>query len=67
MRIVIRPFLYLLMILLCPQDVCDGSGESNNKAEEEETEPTTHLTSDLDPYDVVPALKSFLRQHMRSR
>ncbi|KAI9544062.1 hypothetical protein NQZ68_005111 [Dissostichus eleginoides] len=49
------------------EDVCDGSGESNNKAEEEETEPTTHLTSDLDPYDVVPALKSFLRQHMRSR
>ncbi|XP_010793582.1 dynein regulatory complex protein 1 [Notothenia coriiceps] len=49
------------------EDVCDGSGESNNKAEEEGTEPTTHLTSDLDPYDVVPALKSFLRQHMRSR
>ncbi|KAJ4928885.1 hypothetical protein JOQ06_004507 [Pogonophryne albipinna] len=49
------------------EDVCDGSAESNNKAEEEETEPTTHLTSDLDPYDVVPALKSFLRQHMRSR
>ncbi|KAI4801814.1 hypothetical protein KUCAC02_019685 [Chaenocephalus aceratus] len=49
------------------EDVCDRSGESNNKAEEEETEPTTHLTSDLDPYDVVPALKSFLRQHMRSR
>ncbi|XP_033931925.1 dynein regulatory complex protein 1 isoform X2 [Pseudochaenichthys georgianus] len=67
MRIVIRPFLYLLTILLCLQDVCDRSGESNNKAEEEETEPTTHLTSDLDPYDVVPALKSFLRQHMRSR
>ncbi|KAF3849937.1 hypothetical protein F7725_019656, partial [Dissostichus mawsoni] len=38
------------------EDVCDGSGESNNKAEEEETEPTTHLTSDLDP-------ESSARQH----
>lgn len=53
---------------MCLQDVCVESGESNDKAEEVETNSTGHLTSDIiDPIHVVPALKSFLEQLVRSR
>uniref|UniRef100_UPI0037E7266B dynein regulatory complex protein 1 n=1 Tax=Semicossyphus pulcher TaxID=241346 RepID=UPI0037E7266B len=48
------------------EDVCVESGESSDKAEEV-TSSTSHLTSDLiDPNYIVPALKSFLEQHVRS-
>ncbi|KAF1376684.1 hypothetical protein PFLUV_G00214040 [Perca fluviatilis] len=50
------------------EGVCDESDETSKKAEEVETKSTTHLTFELiDPNHVVPALKSFLQQHMRSR
>ncbi|XP_045916689.1 dynein regulatory complex protein 1 isoform X2 [Micropterus dolomieu] len=52
---------------VCLQDVCVESGESSGKAEEVETNSTGHLTSDIiDPIHVVPALKSFLEQLVRS-
>nr|XP_040051899.1 dynein regulatory complex protein 1 isoform X2 [Gasterosteus aculeatus aculeatus] len=50
------------------EDVCVESGESSVKAEGAETESATHLTSELiDPNHVMPALKVFLEQHLRSR
>ncbi|XP_078131130.1 dynein regulatory complex protein 1 [Sander vitreus] len=50
------------------ESVCDESDETSKKAEEAEPKSTTHLTFELiDPNHVVPALKSFLQQHMRSR
>ncbi|XP_035851600.1 dynein regulatory complex protein 1 isoform X2 [Sander lucioperca] len=50
------------------ESVCDESDETSKKAEEVEPKSTTHLTYELiDPNHVVPALKSFLQQHMRSR
>ncbi|KAK5852883.1 hypothetical protein PBY51_006718 [Eleginops maclovinus] len=50
------------------EDVCADPGESSNRAEAEETNPTSHLTPELIyPHDVVPALKHFLRQQVRSR
>lgn len=53
---------------MCPQDVCVESGECSDEAEEVEIDSTAHLTSELiDPKHVVPALKSFLEQLMRSR
>lgn len=46
---------------VCLQDVCVESGEV-------ETNSTTLLTCELiDPNHVLPALKSFLEQLMRSR
>ncbi|XP_075940146.1 dynein regulatory complex protein 1 [Anarhichas minor] len=50
------------------EDVCVESGESSNKEEDLETKAMTHLTSELiNPNHILPALKSFLEQHMRSR
>ncbi|XP_037605950.1 dynein regulatory complex protein 1 [Sebastes umbrosus] len=50
------------------EDVCVESGESSSKAEKQETKSTIHLTSELiNPNHIVPALKGFLEQHMRSR
>ncbi|XP_044025293.1 dynein regulatory complex protein 1 isoform X2 [Siniperca chuatsi] len=50
------------------EDVCVESSESSDKVEEVETNSASHLTSELiDPNHVVPALKSFLEQLMRSR
>ncbi|XP_031731308.1 dynein regulatory complex protein 1 isoform X2 [Anarrhichthys ocellatus] len=50
------------------QDVCVESGESSNKEEDLETKAMTHLTSEfINPNHILPALKSFLEQHMRSR
>ncbi|KAM6901524.1 LOW QUALITY PROTEIN: dynein regulatory complex protein 1-like [Lycodopsis pacificus] len=52
--------------LLC--DVCVELGESSNKEEDVETKSMTHLSSELiNPNHILPALKSFLEQHMRSR
>ncbi|XP_040902497.1 dynein regulatory complex protein 1-like [Toxotes jaculatrix] len=49
-------------------DVCGEPGQSSEQAEAVETSSTSSLTSDLnDPNHVLPALKSFLKQHMRSR
>ncbi|XP_029281704.1 dynein regulatory complex protein 1 [Cottoperca gobio] len=45
-----------------------SQGESSNKEEEVETKSTTRVTSELiDPNYVVPALRTFLQQHVRSR
>ncbi|XP_040920911.1 dynein regulatory complex protein 1 [Toxotes jaculatrix] len=50
------------------EDVCGEPGESNEQAEAVESSSTSSLTSDLINRDhVLPALKSFLKQHMRSR
>ncbi|XP_054475060.1 dynein regulatory complex protein 1 [Anoplopoma fimbria] len=50
------------------EDVCVESGESSIKTENVETKSMTHLTSELiNPNHILPALKSFLKQHMRSR
>ncbi|XP_056277895.1 dynein regulatory complex protein 1 isoform X2 [Pseudoliparis swirei] len=50
------------------EGVCAESAESSGKEEEVETRSTSHLTSELiNPSHIVPALKSFLEQHMRSR
>ncbi|XP_042359030.1 dynein regulatory complex protein 1-like [Plectropomus leopardus] len=46
------------------EDICVEFDEYSNKAEEVET----HLSSELiHPNHVVPALKSFLQQHVRTR
>lgn len=59
---------YFFVFSACLQSVCDESDETSKKAEEVEPKSTTHLTYELiDPNHVVPALKSFLQQHMRSR
>ncbi|XP_071335511.1 dynein regulatory complex protein 1 isoform X2 [Trachinotus anak] len=48
------------------EDVCGELGESSDQAEAVETRSTSNLTSDLiHPNHVLPALKSFLKQHMR--
>lgn len=61
-------FCAFYQCLVCPQDVCVESGGSSDKAEEVDTDSTTHLTPELiDPNHVVPALKGFLEQLMRSR
>ncbi|XP_039981577.1 dynein regulatory complex protein 1 isoform X2 [Xiphias gladius] len=50
------------------EDVCGEPGESSDQAEAVETSSTSNLTSDLiHPNHVLPALKSFLKQHARSR
>ncbi|KAM8840347.1 dynein regulatory complex protein 1 [Spinachia spinachia] len=49
------------------EDVCVELGESSVKAEDVETKSTTHLTHELDPNHIMPALKMFLEQHLRSR
>ncbi|XP_032398470.1 dynein regulatory complex protein 1 isoform X3 [Etheostoma spectabile] len=49
------------------EGVCDELDETSKKAEEVKTKSTIHLASDLvDPNHVVPALKSFLLQHVSS-
>ncbi|XP_065819921.1 dynein regulatory complex protein 1 isoform X1 [Labrus bergylta] len=50
------------------EDVCKESHESISKDEEMGTSCRRHVTSELiDPNHVLPALKSFLAQHVRSR
>ncbi|GLD71196.1 dynein regulatory complex protein 1 [Lates japonicus] len=50
------------------EGVCGEPGESSDRAEAVETMPTSNLTSDLiHPNHVLPALKSFLKELMRSR
>ncbi|XP_034756063.1 dynein regulatory complex protein 1 isoform X2 [Etheostoma cragini] len=50
------------------EGVCDELDETSKKAEEVVTKSPSHLASDLvDPNHVVPALKSFLQEHVRSR
>uniref|UniRef100_A0A4W6EMJ3 Dynein regulatory complex subunit 1 homolog (Chlamydomonas) n=1 Tax=Lates calcarifer TaxID=8187 RepID=A0A4W6EMJ3_LATCA len=50
------------------EGVCGEPGESSDRAEAVETMPTSNLTSDLiHPNHILPALKSFLKELMRSR
>ncbi|XP_023266563.1 dynein regulatory complex protein 1 isoform X2 [Seriola lalandi dorsalis] len=50
------------------EDVCGEQGESSDQAEAVESSSTSNLTSDLiHPNHVLPALKSFLKQHMREK
>ncbi|KAI3364267.1 hypothetical protein L3Q82_011067 [Scortum barcoo] len=50
------------------EDVCVDSGGSSDGAVEVKADSPAHLTTELiDPNTVVPALKSFLEQLMRSR
>ncbi|XP_034555368.1 dynein regulatory complex protein 1-like [Notolabrus celidotus] len=50
------------------EDVCVESGEYGDKEEEVGTCSSSHVTSELiDPNHILPALNSFLKQHVRSR
>ncbi|XP_068432376.1 dynein regulatory complex protein 1 isoform X2 [Clinocottus analis] len=50
------------------EDVCVESVESSVKEEDVETKSVTHLTSErINPNHILPALKCFLEQHMKSK